>query len=214
MPQIMSKTKNFTSTKSSKGKIMKAKSLTAVLLATTLLSAMPSVAQQKRVASTGGNSPHETTSAVIGDRRTGCRVTITYGRPYAKDRKIWGSSEEKALVPNGKAWRLGADEATLLITQQPLAFGETTVPAGAYVLYMVPEESGASKLAISTKIGGWGIPVDESHDLARVDLKKETLDKPVDQLTIAIEKDSAGAGGTIKISWDTAQFSIPFTIKK
>jgi hypothetical protein len=79
---------------------------------------------------------------------------------------------------------------------------------------MVPEENGASKLAISTKLGGWGIPVDTSHDLARVDLKKETLEKPADQLTIAIEKNSDGTGGSIKICWDTEQFSAPFIVKK
>ena len=198
---------------------MKTNTLTAVLLATTLLSALPSMAQQKRAASTGGSSPHETTSAVIGDRRTGCRVTITYGRPFTKDprsgedRKIWGAAAEKALVPNGKAWRMGADEATLLITQQPLTIGETTIPAGAYTLYMVPEESGASKLAISTKLGQWGIPVDETHDLARVDLKKEALEKPVDQFTMAIDKDPSG-GGLIKLMWENTLFSVPFTVKK
>jgi hypothetical protein len=214
MPPTLSNAKKFTSTKSSTGKIMKTNSLTAVLLATTLLSALPSMAQQKRVASSGGVSPHETIGAVIGDRRTGCRVTITYGRPFTKDprssedRKIWGT-----LVPYGKAWRMGADEATLLITQQPLLIGETTIPAGAYTLYMVPEENGASKLAISTKIGQWGIPVDETHDLARVDLKKETLDKPVDQFTIAIDKDPSG-GGMIKLMWENTQFSVPFMVKK
>src|ERR1700733_3498174 len=109
-------------------------------------------AQQPRVASSGGASPHETISTVIGDRRTGDRVTITYGRPFSKDRKIWGT-----LMPYGKAWRMGSDEATLLITQQPISFGETTVPAGAYTLYMVPAENGASKLAISKQIGQWGV---------------------------------------------------------
>ena len=189
--------------------------LVAALAAGVVLATLPLMAQSKRANSTGGVSPHETTSAVIGDRRTGCRVTVTYGRPYTKDprsgeaRKIWGG-----LVPWGKPWRLGADEATTLVTQQPLQFGETTVPAGAYTLYMVPEENGASKLAISTKLGGWGIPVDTSHDLGRVDLKKETLEKPVDQLTISIEKNSDGTGGAIKISWDTEQFSAPFIVKK
>lgn len=189
------------------------KIILTLALTTMVFSGISLQAQQKRAASTGGNSPHETTSNVIGDRRTGCRVTVSYGRPFMKERKIWGSAEEKALVPNGKAWRLGSDEATLLVTQQPLAFGETTIPAGAYTLYMVPAEGG-SKLAISTNLGGWGVPVDESHDLARVDLKKETAEKPVEQLTIAIEKDSAGTGGAIKISWDTAAFSASFTVKK
>ena len=185
----------------------------ALLLTTLALTSTPLLAQPKRAASTGGNSPHETTSTVIGDRRTGCRVTITYGRPFTKDpktgedRKIWGG-----LVPYGKAWRMGAYEATTLITQQALAFGETTLPAGAYTLYLVPEETGVTKLAFSSKLGGWGVPVDESHDIARVDAKKETLEKAVDQFTIAIGKDEAG--GVLKLSWETTQFSIPFTVKK
>jgi hypothetical protein len=190
------------------------KTLNAIVTAAVIVaSALPALAQQKKFNSSGGNSPHETTSTVIGDRRTGCRVTVTYGRPLSKERKIWGGADDKALVPNGKPWRLGADEATLLVTQQPLQFGELTVPAGAYTLYLVPDENGG-KLAISSKIGGWGIPVDTEHDLGRVDLKKDAAQSPVEELTISIAKNSDGTGGTIKVAWDTAEFSAPFTIKK
>jgi Protein of unknown function (DUF2911) len=160
-------------------------------------------AQQKRV------SPHETISTVAA----GNRVTITYGRPYSKDpksgeiRKIWGG-----LVPWGKAWRTGSDEATTLITQQPIMIGDAMVPAGAYTLYTVPMESGASKLAISKNIGGWGIPVDERNDLARVDMKKDEVKDQVDQFTMALDK--AQGGGIIKMTWEKTQFSVPFSAKK
>jgi hypothetical protein len=180
----------------------------ALIVSTIIASALPLMAQQKRV------SPHETISTVIGDRRTGDRITITYGRPYTKDpksgepRKIWGG-----LVPWGKADRLGADEATLFITQQPIQIGESTIPAGAYTLYTVPSETGPFKLAFSTNLGKWGVPVDETHDLVRVDMKRDALDKPVDQLTLAIDKDPAG-GGVLKIMWETNQYSVPFTVKK
>src|SRR5262245_54594288 len=174
--------------------------LTTVVAVLIPLSAL---AQRPRV------SPHETTSAVID----GNRVTLVYGRPYTKDpksgeaRKVWGG-----LVPYGKAWRLGSDEATLLITQKPIMMGETTVPAGAYTLYLVPEENGG-KLAISKTLGGWGIPVDEKNDLARVDAKKEALDKPNDELALTVERNSGG-GGVIKIMWEGTQFSVPFTVVK
>lgn len=164
----------------------------------------PAMAQQKRL------SPHETISTVI----SGNRVTITYGRPYTirpgttQVRKIWGG-----LVPYSEPWRMGADEATLLITQKPLEIGGKTIPAGAYTLYMLPEENGPSQLAISTNIGKWGIPVDTSHDLARVDLKKETLDKSVDQFTMAIARSPSG-GGELKMMWEKTEFSVPFTVKR
>jgi hypothetical protein len=176
-------------------------------IAVVFMSAVSIMAQEKRV------SPHETISTVI-DRN---RVTIIYGRPYTKSpktgemRKIWGG-----LVPYGAVWRTGADEATLLITQKPITIGEATVPAGAYTLFTLPNEDGTAKLIINKQIGQWGVGAksyDESQDLARVDLKKETLENPLDQFTMAVEKNSAG-GGVIKMSWENTQFSAPFTVQK
>jgi hypothetical protein len=167
------------------------------------LAAMPLLAQQAR------KSPHETVSTVLGDRHSGNRVTIIYGRPYTKDpntgqpRVIWGG-----LVKWGVPDRLGADEATTLITQQPLVVGDVQVPAGVYTLYTIPSEHGPSKLAISTNVGKWGVPVDETHDLARVEMKQEALDAPVDQLTISVDKDDSG-GGILRIRWEKTQFSVP-----
>lgn len=187
------------------------KTLTSLVITTAaLLSALPLLAQQQKAASTGGVSPHETTSAVID----GNRVTVTYGRPFTKNpktgepRKIWGG-----LVPWGKAWRTGSDEATLLVTQQPIIIGDTTIPAGAYTLYTVPSENGVSKLAFCTKIGAWGVPVNEKNDLARVDMKKEALETPVHQFTMAVAKNPSG-GGVLKLMWEDTQFVVPFTVKK
>jgi hypothetical protein len=160
-------------------------------------------------------SPHETISTTIGDRRTGPRITITYGRPYTKDpksgamRTVWGG-----LVPWDKAWRLGADEATLLITQAPLKFGDTTIPAGAYTLYLVPSESGETKLAFSTALGKWGTPVDESKDVARVAMTRHTIEPQLDQLAIGLEGDPSGTGGLLKIAWAKTQFTAAFTLAK
>jgi hypothetical protein len=182
-----------------------------VVLATIVLSGSPLMAQQKRV------SPHETISSVVD----GNRVTVVYGRPYTKDpksgepRKIWGG-----LVPFGKVWRTGADEATLLITQQDLQMGETTIPAGAYTLWTLPNEDGTAKLVINKQVGQWGQDYkdpkkvyDEAKDLARVDLKKEATEKPVDQFTMSVGKNPSG-GGILKMMWEETQYSIPYTVKK
>jgi hypothetical protein len=183
---------------------MKKIASTLLIATIALASALPLMAQEKRV------SPHETLSARID----GDRVTLTYGRPYTvkpgttEARKIWGG-----LVPYGEPWRLGADEATLLITQKPLVVDGKNIPAGAYTLYMIPQENGTSQLAFSTQLGGWGIPVDQSHDVARVDLNKEALDKPVDQFTMTVGKASSG-GGEIKMMWENTQFSVAFTVQK
>ena len=49
-------------------------------------------------------------------------------------------------------------------TPAPLVIGQTTIPAGAYTLYIVAGESGA-KLAFSSNIAKWGIPVDDKHEV-------------------------------------------------
>ncbi len=158
-------------------------------------------------------SPHETVHTPIG--KGGPRVTITYGRPYSKSsktgevRKVWGG-----LVPYGKADRLGADEATLLMTEAALDFSGTVIPAGAYTLYIVPSESGATQLAFSSRLGKWGVPVDESKDVARIPLTRQTLATQLDQLTLAVENDAATGGGVVKIAWETTQFVAPFALKK
>lgn len=174
------------------------------LAAAATLCTWPAMAQQKRL------SPHETISSVI----SGNRITITYGRPYTikpgttQARKIWGG-----LVPYGRPWRMGADEATTLITQKALEIGGKTIPAGVYTLYMMPQETGDSQLVFSTALGGWGIPVNTAHDLARVDLTKTALDKPVDQFTMAISRNPSG-GGALELKWESTQFSVPFAVKQ
>lgn len=156
-------------------------------------------------------SPHDTISARID----GNRVTVVYGRPYSKNpktgeiRKIWG-----VLVPAGKPWRTGADEATLLITQQPLDLGGAALPAGAYALYTLLSEDGSAQLLINKKLGQWGAdPYDATQEFARVPLIKEALASPLDQFTMAVVRNPAG-GGFLRLQWENTQYSLPFSVKK
>ena len=186
----------------------------AFVVAATLVDASPAMAQAKAKKKQGQRmSPHETITAVID----GDEVKLVYGRPYTKKpgtdevRKIWGG-----LVPYDKVWRTGADEATLLTTMKPIVIGALTLPPGTYSLFTVPSADGSAKLIVNKRTGQWGIPYDEKkeaeNELARVDLKKDNLDKPVEQFTMAIEKGSSG-GGVLKMMWETTQYSVPFTVK-
>lgn len=168
------------------------------------IGAAPAWAQRARV------SPHETISSVID----GNRVTVVYGRPYSKDprgdeiRKIWGG-----LVPYGRVWRMGADEATLFITEQPIDLAGTEIPAGAYTLFFLPEEDGSAKLIVNKQLGQWGVQYDEKRDLARIDVTREHLDPAVDQFTMSVDR-KEGGGGVLTLKWEGAQYAVPFTVKK
>jgi hypothetical protein len=189
-----------------------------VFIALTILfsSALSTTAQVAPIAKR--ISPHELVSAHIG--RHGGSLMIVYGRPYSKNpksdeiRKIWGG-----LIPWGKVWRMGADEATLMVVPQAIVMGDTTIPAGAYTLFMLPQEDGTAKLIINKKVGQWGVPYNEAkekdNELARIDLKKDTApEKQVDQYTMSIEPDAATGGGDIKMVWENTAFAMPFTLAK
>ena len=85
-------------------------------------------------------SPHEDHTFTID----GATITITYGRPSMRGRRIFG-----ALVPYNKVWMPGADEATIFQTSAPLQFGDFHLAPGSYSLYTLPSEK--SRCSSSTR---------------------------------------------------------------
>ncbi len=147
-------------------------------------------------------SPHETTAATVD----GAKISITYGRPYAKGRKIVGG-----LVPYGQVWRTGADEATTLVTDKALMIGGTHVEPGTYALYTLPGEN-AWQLIINKQTGQWGTEYAQAQDLARVPMTVSKTSAPVEQLTIAIA--DTPAGGELRLSWENTLATTAFTVMK
>ncbi len=92
----------------------------ALVVAAALVTSTPAMAQAAKKKQRQRVSPHETITATID----GDEMKLVYGRPYTtkpgttEARKIWGG-----LVPYGKVWRTGADEATLLTTEKPIEIG-------------------------------------------------------------------------------------------
>ncbi|MGD9904672.1 MAG: DUF2911 domain-containing protein [Vicinamibacterales bacterium] len=152
-------------------------------------------AQQKRA------SPHETVKGVVD----GANVTITYGRPYVKGRKIFGG-----LVPYGQVWRTGADEATILETDKMLMLGPLHLNPGKYSLYSLVDDK-SWKLIVNRQVGQWGTEYTQGQDLGRVDMRVEALAVPVEQFTIAIDKNPAGKGGVLTMQWETKKATLAFT---
>jgi hypothetical protein len=146
-------------------------------------------------------SPHETTNAVVD----GNRMTIVYGRPSMRGRKIWGG-----LVRWGSTWTPGADEATLITTARPILMEGRAIPAGTYSLYVLVDPD-RPQLILNTQTGQWHTVYTPSKDLVRVNLRREMLSAPVEQLTLAIHAVPDG-GGTLGISWDTTRYLVRFTV--
>ena len=113
------------------------------------------------------------------------------------------------LVPYGKVWRTGANEATTLTTETDLTIGGAKVPAGTYTLYTLPSE-GAWKLIINKQTGQWGTEYNQDQDLARVDMTKTALAVPVEQFTIALDQASNNSCD-LMMEWEKTRVSVPVT---
>ena len=144
-------------------------------------------------------SPHATVNAQVGE----AMIEITYGRPYKKEREIYGG-----LVPLDAVWRTGADEATTLMTDRDLMLGELHVPAGKYSLFTIPGESSWT-LILNNVADQWGaFDYDESMDLGRTEMSVAMTEEMAEQLTISVEPGEE-SNGMLNIVWDMTVASLP-----
>jgi len=144
-------------------------------------------------------SPRQTTTYTFSD---GKKITVDYGAPSMRGRKIMGE-----LVPYGKVWRTGANEATGFVTESDLMVGDTKVPAGKYTIYTLPGEN-AWQLIINKQTGQWGTVYNQDQDLARIPMKVGTTGAPVEMLKISFDG-SGGTTTTMNIEWENTRLSVP-----
>ncbi len=64
------------------------------------------------------------------------QVKVIYGRPKAKDDKVFGTQ-----VPFGKIWNTGSNESTEVKFYCDVMFGNKFVKAGTYSLYTIPNKN-------------------------------------------------------------------------
>ncbi len=149
----------------------------------------------------GGGSPHVKTDWTMGT----AHVSVSYGRPSLKGRA------ESAMMPVGKPWRTGADEATVLTTDKPLKFGTVMLAPGSYTINTEPGAD--SWQVIFGKLSSpkqWGVPYKPALEIGRAPMTLGKTSAPVEQVTYSIDK--ASNGGTLRIEWGTTSASVPFTL--
>lgn len=92
-------------------------------------------------------SPPATATGKVG----AATITINYSSPSVKGRTIWGD-----LVPYGKVWRAGANEATIIETDKPIQVEGKSLPAGKYSLFATPDQKQWT-IILNSETGQWGI---------------------------------------------------------
>lgn len=137
----------------------------------------------------------------------GTSITVDYSRPSKKGRVIFGE-----LVPYGKVWRTGANEATTVTVDRDVQVGGQPLKAGSYTLWTIPQANSWTVI-FNGKMYRWGVTYggeaqrDPAADVATVEVPVEVLDNEVEKFTIEV----AEAPPALVLKWDHTQVRVPFT---
>jgi hypothetical protein len=140
-------------------------------------------------------------------------IRVIYNRPFKKGRVIFGENE---LVPYGKVWRTGANEATVFETNKELKFGDKILAPGKYSLWTIPNETSWTVI-FNSETGQWGVGFNgeanrkAENDVLSVETPAVAIEKEFEQFTINIEKSDDGL--ELTFIWDKTFAAIPFSVQ-
>ncbi len=110
------------------------------------------------------------------------KITLDYGRPGVKGRKIFGE-----LVPYGKVWRAGANSSSKITFEQSINFGGKIVPAGTYGLFILPTEKDW-KIILNKDSKQWGAyEYDEKLNVLEITVPVQKLSEKQEFFEISFE---------------------------
>lgn len=119
-------------------------------------------------------------------------VSITYSQPSKKGREIFGG-----LVPYGKVWRTGANEATVFKTDTDLMLAGKKLPAGQYALFTIPGKNEWT-IILNRQHKQWGAyNYDAEKDQMRFTAPAQKNEETVETFTISISE-----AGSVSLMWD------------
>lgn len=170
-----------------------------------------------RVAPSGRGTSDVTITFVDSVARAAAKpskIRIDYGQPNLRGRKLLTDS----LVPYDKAWRTGANGATMLTTDLDLVIGGSAIPKGTYVIQTMPTRTGW-KLLIQKDVGASpmqaAMTYNPANDVARVDLRQTTLAVPLETLTMWVvpSRDPGPPHGQLILAWGTVSLATDWALK-
>lgn len=152
------------------------------------------------------NTPQPSPTANVKQNFALSSIEISYSRPGVKGRKVFGD-----LVPFGKVWRTGANNATTITFGEDVMIGNTKVPAGKYGLLTIPGQS--EWTVIISKATNVTSPADykEDQDVVRVKAKPETLPFAIETFMITVD-DIKTNSCNIGMGWENTWVSFPVTV--
>ena len=107
-------------------------------------------------------------AAAVSQRVANTEITVTYSRPVARGRALFG-----ALVPYDQVWNPGADQATAVALTRDVQINDQPLQAGKYSLWTIPRPE-AWTVIFSKAADVYHTPYPgEDQDVLRLDIRAE-----------------------------------------
>lgn len=173
------------------------KKISVLFLMLFMLMAVVATAQEKRP------SPAAKATGKIGD----ATITIDYSSPAVKGRPIWND-----LVPYGKVWRTGANEATVFTTDKDIVIEGKTLPAGSYALFTIPNED-EWVVIFNDDEKQWGAyNYKEEKDVIRVNVKPAKSKEFAERMNFVF--DQKNKNGVMYLNWENLTVPVKISAAK
>jgi hypothetical protein len=132
-------------------------------------------------------------------------IELSYSRPGMKGRKIFGD-----LVPFGKVWRTGANNATTITFGDDVMIGATKIPAGKYGLLTIPDKDKwtfiISKQLDVTNPSAYK----QDEDVVRVMADPMKLKENIETFTMQFAN-LKPASCDLLVRWDNTEVALPIS---
>ncbi|HEY9005337.1 MAG TPA: DUF2911 domain-containing protein [Ohtaekwangia sp.] len=140
---------------------------------------------------------------VISMRYKESYVKLTYSQPYKNGREIFGK-----LIPFGKEWSPGANEATEITLTKDLTFKGFLVKAGTYSIFTIPDKEKWTVI-VNKDVGLWGsYNYNQKQDLIRFDVPVQSTGNLIYE-PLTMKFDQRNDVADLLIMWDRTKISIP-----
>lgn len=151
------------------------------------------------------NTPQPSTTQTIKQNFALSSIELSYSRPNMKGRKVIGE-----LVPFGKVWRTGANQATTLTFGEDVTIGDKKVAAGKYGLVSIPGQD--SWTLIITKQLDITSPAayKEENDVVKVNVKPMMMKDKVETFTMQFANVKNNSC-ELHIMWENTAVALPIS---
>lgn len=126
---------------------------------------------------------------------------IIYSRPHLEGRQLFTD-----ILRYGEPWRLGANEATEITFYTNAVINNSSVKAGRYILYCIPEKENWT-IVLNTNVDCWGLQPEPAKDAERFTVPTKQIPARLEYLTIMFEKTETGAD--IIMAWENTEARLP-----